>query len=144
MPLGLAAWCAACPGSLDHPERFKEMQMQTQGCAAGIDVVRDLFPTRCTTGACHGNGALSQDGLDLVSPGLPHRIIGEHSVSCTGRTVVSTAAPEMSVLLDRISATPQCGSRMPLGLAPLSNAEIDCVHAWVLDIVRSSTAAMGM
>jgi hypothetical protein len=140
----LLALLAACPGSLDHPERFTTtgdsgvtMTADAGGC---VDVANNLLPMRCAgPGACHGSGAQSQDGLDFVTAGIATRIVSKHSISCPGRTVVSTAAPDMSVILDRISANPMCGARMPLGLPPLSDADIACVHAWVIDIVRTST-----
>lgn len=116
---------AACAGELDDPDRFVE-------CAPGA--VERLFEARCG-GACHaGNEPVA--GLDLVSPGVAARVLGQVSASdvCGGAAIVDPAGgPQM--LLGKLGDAPSCGARMPFGAAPLAAADVECVRRWIDDAV---------
>jgi hypothetical protein len=107
-----------------------------------INVETQIFAVKCNTMICH-EGPTATSQLDLTSAGVKQRLLNRPSNSCAPRTIITKAAPDMSVLLDRISAMPMCGSRMPLGKDPLGADELLAVKLWV-EQVATSTATMGM
>lgn len=127
---------SGCAGGLDKPERF------LAPCLLAIDVERDIFRAKCGASDCHERDPPS--GLVLTTPGAIRRLVGVPAQSCAGGPLVSRTVPTTGVLFDRLSATGGCTPRMPLGRAPLTDAEITCVRAWAFNAVRSSTAAVGM
>ena len=52
---------------------------------------------------------------------------------CTGQPLVVANQPDMSLLLQKLTNTPPCGERMPLGGAPLSEAQLEMVRTWIAD-----------
>lgn len=121
--LGLVAGCA---GELQRPERFAS-------CPPGY--VEQLFQTRCA-GICHAGSSPEAD-LDLVSPGLEARLIGElsHTTFCEGRMLIDPDAtdPSAHLMIDKLSDRPACGSRMPFGEEALTASQIECVRRWVAE-----------
>lgn len=98
-----------------------------------------LFPmttnARCV--ACHSmpandiaNGNL-QMGSDKAAAYMA--LVGKKSASsrCMTQTLVTPGAPDQSLLLQKLSATPPCGSRMPLGGNALSDMQIATVRSWI-------------
>jgi len=107
--------------------------------ATWTEVYEMLFPMstngRCV--ACHGNppndvanGNLS---VGMVKDSAYAALVGKHSTSsrCMQRAFVVPSAPDQSLLLNKLSANPACGSRMPLGGTPLNAAQLDTVRSWV-------------
>jgi len=109
------------------------------GGAPGSDAmpfacVDALFKKACIS--CHSGDNNPQ--LDLDGERVEERLVGQassQSGSCGGRTLVSTDGSP-SLLLQKLSAAPPCGARMPVG-PMLTNAEIECVTRWV-DSVSSA------
>ncbi|MEI9942515.1 MAG: hypothetical protein WDO69_35320 [Pseudomonadota bacterium] len=95
------------------------------------DVVTRIFIPSCGGTGCHGAVGPQQD-LDLVSPGVASRVVG---VPGTGTGCVSTLAdptnPEASLIYQKLSPTPPCGSPMPLARPALSDEDVACVLAWI-------------
>jgi hypothetical protein len=97
------------------------------------------FPT--TTNArcefCHsmppndvGNGKLHM-GTDQATAYAA--LVGQVSASgrCVGRPLVVPNQPDMSLLLQKLSPNPPCGSRMPLGGTPFTDAQLEMVRGWI-------------
>jgi hypothetical protein len=47
-----------------------------------------------------------------------------------GKTYVVPGDSENSMLIDKLSATPTCGSRMPIG-TPLNDAQMAQITKWI-------------
>jgi hypothetical protein len=133
----LALLLSGCPGSLENPDRFTQGQL---ACPVEIDVEVDIFQMKCSDAGCHG-ATQPASGLDLVTPGVAERMLGKMAVGCPGRLLIDAERQSDSVLLDRLSAMPECGLRMPLGRTPLSDDELDCVEEWVREAVETATTS---
>ena len=72
-----------------------------------------------------------QQGLDLVSPGVAARVVGVSGTGCTG-ILAAPADPTSSLLYTKLAPRPSCGSQMPLGRPPLSDADAGCILAWIV------------
>lgn len=86
---------------------------------------------KCDTAACHGQGATV---VNLVAAGVEKRLVDQPSSTaslarCEGRTLVATDGSD-SLLLEKLTASPSCGSPMPIGFE-LENDEIECLTDWV-------------
>jgi hypothetical protein len=137
--------CLGCAGDLKDPERFAFVLERDAGDAqdsgnkadactppAATDCLTALFKAKCNTSACHGPGAPQ---VDLVSSGVEARLIGQPSSDtgmCSGMTLVATDG-SASLLADKVSKTPPCGSQMPLG-GMLTSDEATCLNAWVSSV----------
>ena len=91
----------------------------------------------CMFGACHGGeGNLSTNGGLSIPAGdkdtAYKNLVNVKSVSqvCMGGTYVVPHDSRNSLLLQKFSPTPGCGSRMPIG-APLTDAQVAQVQAWI-------------
>lgn len=120
LPLLLLALLAACPGTLDESE-FGE-----GGMTACPDTPMFLSQ-KCALAGCHVS-MFPAGLLDLQSPNPGMRIIGV--MSQCGGPLGDPANPDNSVMLKKLKGN-QCGTRMPLGMTPLSNGEIDCIKNWI-------------
>jgi hypothetical protein len=140
--------CWACAGDLEDPERFdflldgatKMDAAQGQPSAGEIpkapECLTTLLATRCGESYCHGAGVQSQ--VDLISPGLEDRLVGQESSTsqCMGRVFVPTDG-SASLLLGKLQLPTPCGVRMPIG-EPLVEAEVMCISAWVKAVADAS------
>jgi len=137
--LAFGALCllAGCPGTLADKELY---EAALDGGPKGIDgagadtgpcgdVVARIFVPTCGGTSCHGSQAPQQD-LDLVSPGLASRVVGVAAKGCSVM-LADPADPEGSLIYQKLSPTPPCGSPMPLARPPLSRADAACVLAWI-------------
>jgi hypothetical protein len=113
-----------CPGSLQDPARFS--QDATTSCP---NVPEDVFLKDCATTGCHTSTTKAQ-GLDLQSPGVASRLVGVAATEGAG-LLIDPSSPSSSVIYTKLTATPPFGSRMPSEQAPLDDATIACVLAWV-------------
>lgn len=146
---------AGCPGTLEDPERFQIDASEagapavagsagTAGSAgsagsagqtgqAGSDACGDV-PARIFVPTCGGTGCHSvkapQQGLDLVSPDVASRIVGETAKTCLS-ILADPANPEGSLMYQKLLPKPACGVQMPLARPPLSAADVACVRAWI-------------
>jgi hypothetical protein len=129
-----AAW--GCPGTLDDPARFfVEAGVTEDASVSGGDGggecpdVPSLFARTCTAATCHSAGNKAQ-GLDLQSPNLDARLVGVAASEGSG-FLIDPSEPSKSVLYRKLTPTPPSGARMPLGAAPLDDATMACVLAWI-------------
>lgn len=135
---------AACPGSLENPDRFARadggMNMMP-ACALELDVEVDIFAMKCSGDICHGGGAANppSGGIDLVTMGVADRLLDMPAVGCMQQPLVDTATPSNSVMLTRVRGAGACGSAMPLGTSGLSAGEIECIEAWIAEKIETST-----
>ena len=121
----------ACPGTLEDPGRFTSGVGGPGGGEGGggcPDIPTAVFQPICATAACH-NAMDKAQGLDLQSPGVATRLVGVCSIG--GGPLIDPAAPDQSVLYQKLSLVPPFGSRMPLGKMPLDDATTACVLAWI-------------
>lgn len=94
-------------------------------------------PTNPRCDNCHSmppsdisNGKL-YTGMDQATAHAA--LVGKASTSrkCMGRMIVAPGQPEMSLLWQKLGPNPPCGSRMPLGGAPLSDENMEKVRSWI-------------
>jgi hypothetical protein len=101
-------------------------------------VYTTLFAT-CTT--CHSTALASFSGnLDLSSKSIAYTMlvgVTASGASCapdagkgTFKRVVADSANQ-SLLYSKLTATPECGSQMPLGGTPFTTAQLAEVAAWI-------------
>lgn len=89
--------------------------------------VQQIFTANCTTSGCH-NGTSQAGGLNL-DPGAADRAIGKQS-DFDPALVVAPGNPDQSTLFQRLVASGPA-KRMPPGLAPLSQDDIDEIREWI-------------
>ena len=103
------------------------------------EIYETLFPptTAARCNFCHSmpatdisNGNLST-GSDQDSAYAA--LVGKASTSsrCGGKPLVVPHDPGASLFLDKFSAKPTCGDRMPLGGMTLSDAEVELIRGWI-------------
>jgi hypothetical protein len=147
----VATALCGCAGKLDNPNRFaaavgkyetggaiQDAAMTSTPVADSVhhtatpttppDCVLAVFKNTCGQVGCHAKGSPQ---VDLVSADVGQRLIDQTSNSgtCKGHTYVSTDGSS-SLLLDKLSNSPPCGARMPLG-GMLSAANMQCLTTWV-------------
>ena len=130
-----------CPGTLDDKERFmvdagsagRASNDAAAPSGAGLgscgDVVTRIFVPSCGGTGCHGATG-PQNDLDLVSPGVAARVVGVSGIGCAS-PLADPANPEASLIYQKLSPTPPCGSPMPLARPALSEEDAACVLAWI-------------
>lgn len=92
--------------------------------------VPELFETKCGGSICHSAGVSTAAGLDLTSPGVEQRLVGQPGTSCAG-TLAEPADPEGSLLYQKVLDAPTCGARMPLNGEALREEERICLRDWI-------------
>jgi hypothetical protein len=142
----LAGAFSGCAGSLTDPAAFMSndagatVDAAVSGDAAtSCPDIPTLFVQSCGLSGCH-DATTKVEGLDLVSPGLTSRLVGVSSVEGNGLLINSTN-PSASVIYTKVTSTPPFGVRMPSG-SSLSNADQQCVLAWVTSVVPPGAPPM--
>ncbi len=87
--------------------------------------IQPLFNTSCAGAGCHVGQATN--GVSLGSHAQVTTSVGFQY----GTPVVIPGDASGSPIVDKISANPRFGSRMPLGRAPLEAADINRVRVWI-------------
>ena len=138
--------CLSCAGELKDPGRFKFLYDDDGGTQANKDSGADdkdaaampamtpscvvtLFSKTCGQAGCHAKGSTQ---VDLASPDVASRLVDKpssNSLLCKGRTLISTQGSD-SLLIDKLSDDPPCGSTMPVG-GTLSDKDRTCLTDWV-------------
>lgn len=98
-----------------------------------------IFPSltnpRCDS--CHAmpasdvsNGKLHM-GMDKAT--AYNALVGKTSAGrkCMGKPLIVPGQPEASLLWQKLGPSPPCGSRMPIGGAPLSDEQLEMVRSWI-------------
>jgi hypothetical protein len=91
--------------------------------------VVSLFKMKCGSIGCHASGGTQ---VDLVSANVERRLVGKPSSNmlvCKGRTLVAADGTD-SLLIDKITDPPPCGSPMPV-TGSISADERSCLTNWV-------------
>jgi mono/diheme cytochrome c family protein len=104
-------------------------------------VLAVLGPDGGNCGVCHASKASTTNGGFMFNStdkaGTLAAFVGKMSPGtsgskCGGKTYVVAGNPSGSLLYQKINASPPCGARMPQGLAPLSDAQIATIGAWIM------------
>ena len=127
---GSSVVLSGCPGELDPRLKGGTGPTVCDGAA--------LMQTKCGMSGCHGVSAPAA-GLDLyTTAGLAGRLLGQPGNAtlnpvCASNTtpyLVTSSNPAMGFLLDKLMATPPCGTPMPQVPGPLPQTDIDCIEEW--------------
>ena len=126
--IGASILLAGCPGELQDPDRF----VIEPGDGDYVDCLtytESMLVKDCALSGCH-DSVTTSEGLDLESTNIGGRLLGIEDSNCGG-PLITPSAPDESMLYLKMTDDPPCGSRMPLGLAPATAAELDCVLEWI-------------
>jgi malectin (di-glucose binding ER protein) len=93
------------------------------------DVEGLVLKTSCAAGGCH-SAADNQSGLDLESPNLLRRILGQPAQGGPG-LLIDPGDPPASVLYTKLTSNPPFGVRMPYEQPPLDEDTTLCVLRWI-------------
>jgi methionine-rich copper-binding protein CopC len=96
-----------------------------------------IFTPICT--ACH-IGANAPRGLRLDAANSFALLVNVASVEVPNLLRVNPGNPDQSYIVQKIEGTAAVGGRMPLGGAPLSQAQIDLVRGWIAAGAQQSAA----
>jgi len=109
---------------------------------ATCDVPKLFMTKSCAIAGCH-SANMPAAAFDMATPGWERLMIGKMppgggptntASMCAGMGktyLVANSQPAMGLFLDKLSATPPCGVRMPnLPLMDLSAADLACVQEW--------------
>lgn len=119
---------AGCPGELD------ENKFTTAACT---DAPKDVFAVSCVDG-CHSKAASASSGdLDLESPGIAARLVGQKAKGGAG-LLIDPADVDKSVMLTKLKSPPPFGAKMPFGSAALTDDKIKCVRDWIAAQVKTT------
>lgn len=131
----LAGGAFACAAPLDDPARFLDGGT-TAAETCDVDVEADILAVRCAGSVCHSAGDQRAAGLDLVTPGVADRVknVASASAECGGSMLVVPGDPGNSLMYQKLTDAPPCGSRMPLAQEALSTEETDCVRSWIQEM----------
>jgi hypothetical protein len=100
------------------------------------EIQQTIFNVSCVSGPCHNS--TSQQGDLVLDEGVSYgNLVGvmpfNDAARAEGLKRVVPNNTDMSFLLIKLTGPSAAeGSRMPLGAAPLSQADIDKVRAWIL------------
>ncbi len=127
--LALVAACVGCPANLENPERFA-----LDAALDCPDVPQDVLLKSCGIGGCHST-VDKMLGLDLQAPDVASRLVGVHATGGSG-LLIDPSNPTMSILYEKLFATPPFGIQMPDGQKPLDPKTVACVLQWINDRER--------
>ena len=125
----LGAW--GCAGDGTGLDEFGNLPQQTAPLGPTLAGVQDnIFTPICTR--CH-TGAGAPLGLALDAGVAYGNLVGVQSVEAAEMVRVSPGNPEASYIVWKIEGRSGItGSRMPLGLEPLSAEQISAIRGWIL------------
>ena len=96
--------------------------------------VQPIFTSNCTFSGCHA-GSSPEEGMSLVAGQAFSNVVNEPARQLLSMNRVTPNQPDDSYLVHKIQGTHVdvggSGSRMPLGLSPLSQSDIDLIRAWI-------------
>ena len=99
-----------------------------QSIRAKFSSIQDsVFTPLCASGNCHG-GAVRPE---LTAGKAYAQIVNVPNSQNPGLDRIEPEFPEQSYLLLKISGENILGTRMPLGLPPLSQSVIDSIQVWI-------------
>jgi hypothetical protein len=96
---------------------------------ATLQAIQDsVFTPRCSF--CHYEGSFLGAWLDNVDNAFD-TLVNQDARFCAGETRVIPYDADGSYLIRKLEGTNACGDQMPLGDAPLDQATIDVIRAWI-------------
>ncbi|XYI01757.1 hypothetical protein ACMHYB_19165 [Sorangium sp. So ce1128] len=101
----------------------------TGGGPTGCAEAPALVTMKCATAGCHDANS-KQAGLSLAA-GWENTARGQASTCGGGAMVLVPGDPDASTVYTKVTPTPTCNNRMPLGGQPLSDTEIACIHDFI-------------
>ena len=106
------------------------------GVVSFANDVQPILSGSCAFSNCHGTNANpSAKPMVLTSGQAYSNIVGVSSAELPSMQRIQAGQPNSSYLIHKIQGTHLTvggsGSRMPLGVAPLSQARIDLIRSWV-------------
>jgi hypothetical protein len=92
----------------------------------------------CAIAGCHA-GSAPQANLDLSAAALGdgHQLVSAPAQGsvCAGSNppavIINPRQPTSSLLYEKLQVQPPCGSQMPYGRPPLSDADQQCLLDWI-------------
>ncbi|HEY2733258.1 MAG TPA: hypothetical protein VGI70_04700 [Polyangiales bacterium] len=108
--------------------------------ATFTQVLTVLGTTKGNCGVCHSLAPSASNGGLQFDPSMPSQaygaLVGKMSAGvdqskCGGKTYVAAGSPSTSLLYGKLTASPPCGVRMPMGGTPLADADIATVSSWI-------------
>jgi hypothetical protein len=137
--LALGAVCAAiagCAAHLSDPERFEALLDGDSGSSSSSSSspcgdVPTLLSMRCATSGCH-TATDKTAGLDLQSPGVFARLVGQKASGGTGVLIDPQGDPNSSILYLKLLSPAPYGSQMPLLGTKLDPTTVACVASWIM------------
>jgi hypothetical protein len=134
---GICLLLAAC-GSGDG---FVGSGGATGALAPSFDSIQaNVFEPLCSH--CH-SGANAPAGLRLDAANSYALLVGVASVEQPGILRVAPGNPSASYVIQKLEGTAAVGERMPAGLPPLPQADINVIRQWIADGAQPSSAASG-
>ena len=94
------------------------------------EVQEVIFTPTCAVSGCHTGGSPAA-GQNLSEGQSFDNLVNVPSSQDSSLTLVIPGDPDNSLLVQKVEGTQPIGSRMPLGGAPLSNAEIQTIRDWI-------------
>jgi hypothetical protein len=132
---GAIAALAGCPGTLADPGAFPDVAPTDAGKldASCNGVVTALFASTCAVATCHSS-SVPADGVDLQSPNIYHRLLGQLAADGGGFILAPDGSVDGSVLYEVLTGSPDPpgGARMPLGTS-IDQVTLQCVAEWIAD-----------
>ena len=110
-------------------------RFEVQGLQPSLDSIQaNVFGPTCAVAGCHSGpagGSLPQ-GMDLSSADASFAsLVGVSSVQNPALLRVSAGDADGSYLVQKLEGTAGIGQRMPAGGAPLDQATINAIRAWI-------------
>jgi hypothetical protein len=103
-------------------------------------VYNGIIGPSCALAACHGNAAAPTGSLDMSSQAaafanlVNQPALGQAGVpSCAGSGLIRVVpgSAMSSLLWNKVNGTQTCGARMPNGLQPIAQGQIDQIASWI-------------
>ncbi len=92
--------------------------------------IQPIFDANCTV--CHVSGGIADAIMHLNAEESFDALVGQASVQDASLTRVVAGDSGTSLLFEKVSSnSPPVGARMPLGGAPLSDADIALIGDWI-------------
>ena len=93
-----------------------------------------VLAANCGSSGCHGDGSNLENFA--ASENAARAFIDKPgTLACTGQgMVIDPDDPDGSLMLQKLSADPPCGSTMPLGGITLGKSDIECIRSWISNL----------